>query len=176
MREITKHENNRIDNSLRETENLSQPAIFLSSYTEKNLKVSKEVGIVGWEFNSKSLSSGDLLFIYNTNQRNIETCFKIDKKIEATDFLWPDEIEANKILYKHRWNAKIVVDKINLPLDSIQSITPFDKERFSALLRSNFPLPLSSINNKEKYSKFRQGTFRKNSTKVITTNVRNTGH
>lgn len=155
MKEMTKYESNRIDDSSKEIENLSKSAIFLSSYTERNLKVSKEVETVGWEFNSKSLSSGDLVFIYNTNQRNIETCFKIDKKIEATNFLWPDETEANKIIYKHRWNAKIVADKINLPLEFIQSIVPFDKERFSALLRSNFPIPLSSTNNQEKYANFR---------------------
>lgn len=135
----------------------NEPAIFVTGYDAKNLEVSRQNNILGWEHNSKFLSEGSLVFLFNKSMLKIETAFRVKSRSnDNTALIWADEIESQKLIYKNRWNAEAIYDDLNIRLDEISKIEPFNREPFQGLLRANFPMPLNTPHNKDKYSTFRQ--------------------
>jgi hypothetical protein len=138
--------------------NKSTASTFISGYTGENLKISKNQQILGWVNNSNYLSEGGLVFVFNKDKLAFETCFKIKSKlIESEDrLIWADEIAKNKKIYSNRWKAEIIYDYLDIPLEEINKIPPFDQEPFQGLLRGNFPMPLDAPTNTYKYKGLRE--------------------
>lgn len=130
--------------------------IFITGYDERNLDISKQRGILGWVNKSNFLSAGSLVFVFNKDSLVLETCFEIKSRSSDKDLIWEDEKATQKIIYSNRWDAKVLYDSLDIALQEINSIPPFDKEKFQGLLRGNFPMPLDTPSNNEKYSEFRK--------------------
>jgi MoxR-like ATPase len=128
--------------------------VFLTGYDERNLKISKQLGILGWANNSHFLSVESLVFVFNKDTLRLETCFKILSKSYDMTPIWENEKTVGKVIYGNRWNAEIIRDGIDIPITDINKISPFDKEPFQGLLRGNFPMPLNSPKNRAKYEPF----------------------
>jgi hypothetical protein len=142
-------------------------SIFITGYDERNLEISRQHNILGWKNNSQFLSTGSLVFVFNRTTLKIETVFVVKSRSNDTaTLIWADEIEAKEVIYKNRWNAEVIYDDLNIRLDEISKIEPFNQEPFQGLLRANFPMPLNTPYNKDKYSTFRQ--FLINKTKITT--------
>ena len=110
---------------------------------------------MGWVNKSNFLSAGSLVFIFNKDSLVLETCFEIKSKSSDKDLIWEDEKATGKLIYGNRWNAEVLYDNLDIPLQEINSIPPFDKEKFQGLLRGNFPMPLDTPSNYDKYTQFR---------------------
>jgi MoxR-like ATPase len=134
---------------------VQEPSIFLTGYNDKNLEISKRLKILGWKERPHKLSSGDLVFVFNTTSKKIETCFEIKSESNNKNIIWYDEIESNskRPLYTYRWNSEIKYDYINITLNEISNFEPFksNKKLFPLLIRNRFP---RSIND-SKYDSFR---------------------
>jgi Cdc6-like AAA superfamily ATPase len=133
----------------------STVSLFITGYPSENLKISKDRHLLGWVKNSNYLSKGSLVYVFNKDRLAFETCFRIKSKLtdETVNdkLIWADEITQNKRIYNNRWNAEIVYDGLDLPLEKINKIPPFDVEPFQGLLRGNIPMPLDSPTNSHKY-------------------------
>jgi hypothetical protein len=114
--------------------------IYLTAYDNKNLEISKKLGILGWKDKPSKLSVDDLVFVYDIDNHNIDTCFKIVSVSANKEPIWYDEIEKG-VLYKYRWNAKLVSGNMQLSIDSIHELSPFkdNKRQFSLLIRGTVP-------------------------------------
>ena len=131
------------------------PHIFVTGYDQSNLDISVERGILGWVKNSNFLSVGSLVFVVNKDSLVLESCFEIISPSSDDSLIWADEKLEGRIIYGNRWNAKVLYDNLDIPLQVINSIPPFDKEKFQGLLRGNFPMPLDTPSNYEKYTQLR---------------------
>jgi MoxR-like ATPase len=133
-----------------------EASLFVTGYDDKNLQISKERGILGWANNSNYLSEDNLVFVFNKTTLRIEVCFKIKSKSHDTSLIWADEVASNRMIYKNRWDSEILQDNLNISIEEVSKIAPFDQEPFQGLLRGNFPMPLDTPQNKSKYSDFRK--------------------
>jgi hypothetical protein len=131
------------------------PHVFVTGYDQKNLDISAERGILGWVNNSNFLSIGSLVFVFNKDSLVLETCFEIISESSDNSLIWAGEKITGEIIYGNRWNAKVLYDSLDIPLQAINSIPPFDKEKFQGLLRGNFPMPLDTPSNYQKYTQLR---------------------
>lgn len=107
---------------------MNEFSTFISGYDNENLQKSKEKGLLGWKKKSIRLKIGDYVFIYNTNSRKIESLFEIKSVSENNDPFWYDEIKEGLVIYKNRWNAKLIKDNIDIGLDEINKIIPFSED------------------------------------------------
>jgi hypothetical protein len=128
----------------------------VTGYDERNLDISKEREVLGWVNRSNFLSAGSLVFVFNKDSLVLETCFEIKSQFSDKDLIWEDEKTLGKIIYGNRWNADVLYDNLVISLQEINSIPPFDKEKFQGLLRGNFPMPLDTPSNYDKYTQFRE--------------------
>jgi MoxR-like ATPase len=140
------------DNSRPQTK--QEPTVFVTAYDNSNLNRSKELGILGWRSNSKLLSPGDYIFVFNKSTLDIDSCFRIKSKSDNMDMIWSNELESNQLIYKNRWNAKLISGNLRIPLEDINNMPPFNKESFQLRLRGNFPMPLNSPSLDNKYEDF----------------------
>jgi predicted RNA-binding protein len=101
-------------------------SVFVTGYNDTNIKISKEHKILGWK-NKSEPSIGDHIFIYNTTSKKIECGFEIKSKSNIEKPIWYDEINSEPPLqiYKHRWDAELVCDNLNIGLEEINQIPPF---------------------------------------------------
>ena len=129
-------------------------SIFITGYSKDNVQASKQQGILGWKHNSKrkELVNGDYVFVYDIDNKKIDSLFQINSRIQNNDLLWKDEIESKTSIYKNRWKANLIQDNLNIQIKEILSIYPFntDPNRFYLFIKNNFPNFLD-----EKYSEFR---------------------
>jgi MoxR-like ATPase len=131
-------ENSSIDNQ--------SPEVFLSSYPEQNISISKKYGLLGWEKDPKDLSSGDYVFIYNKDAKKIDCGFKIISRSNHSGPVWTEETENinHPIKFKFRYNGELICDDYNLNTKQIHEIEPFKSKKlggkgahFGVLLVSN---------------------------------------
>jgi hypothetical protein len=148
-----KSKRNEILENIHQFRDKSSVSLFVTGYPNENLKISKDQQLLGWVKNSNYLSEGSLVFVFNKDRLTFETCFRIKSKLtdDNDKLIWADEITENKRIYGNRWNVEIVYDGLNIPLEEINKIPPFDNEPFQGLLRGNFPMPLDSPTNSYKY-------------------------
>jgi hypothetical protein len=129
-------------------------AIFITGYSKDNVQVSKQQGILGWKHNSKrkELVKGDYVFVYDIDNKKIDSLFQINSRIQNNDLLWKDEIESKTSIYKNRWKSNLIQENLNIKIKEILSIYSFntDPNRFYLFIKNNFPNFLD-----EKYSEFR---------------------
>lgn len=138
-------------------EDRNKSNVFVTGYDEENLLISKRLRMLGWARNSNFLSKDSLVFVFDKTNLCLDSCFRVISKSGKNDELvWADEIKSNKIIYPNRWKAELVQDSLKIPIADINKIYPFDKEPFQGLLRGNFPMPLNSPQNEDKYEKFRK--------------------
>jgi MoxR-like ATPase len=149
---ISESEDDEEDN--KKIQNKVEPIVFVTAYDNSNLNRSKELGILGWKSNSKLLSSGDYVFVFNKSTLNIDSCFKIKSKSNNKDNIWSDELKSSRLIYKNRWNAELIADNLGIPLQIINKMAPFIKESFQFYLSVFFPMPLNSPNLVNKYGLF----------------------
>lgn len=86
-----------IDKNLR-YQKTPEVGIFLTGYPERNLDTSKKQHILGWKSPPpRHLSTGDLVFVYNTNKdkKKIDCGFRINSKSNRTEPIWDDEISTD---------------------------------------------------------------------------------
>jgi 5-methylcytosine-specific restriction endonuclease McrBC GTP-binding regulatory subunit McrB len=116
-------------------------SIFISGYSNENLKISKEKGILGWLQRKKELKIGDYVFIYNIDEKRIESVFKISSANENINTVWQDEETTGLIKYKNRWNADLTKDNLDISFNDIVEFNPFngDIRRFNLIIRNPFP-------------------------------------
>ena len=128
----------------------------MTGYDRKEFRYIKgKRSILGWVNKSNFLSAGSLVFIFNKDTLVLETCFEIKSQSSDKNLIWEDERTTGKLIYGNRWNAEVLYDNIDITLQEINSIPPFDKEKFQGLLRGNFPMPLDTPSNINKYTEFR---------------------
>ena len=142
--------------NIHQLENKSPVSLFITGYNNENLAISKKEQLLGWVNNSSYLSEDSLVFVFNKDKLAFETCFRIKSKLSDNRLIWADEIVQNKEIYSNRWEAEIVYDGLNITLEDIRKIPPFDEEPFQGLLRGNFPMPLDTPTNFHKYLKLRK--------------------
>ena len=134
--------------------------IFLTGYSNDNLQTSKERGILGWKQNSKrkELSKGDYVFVYNVDNKKIDYLFQITSRITSTDLIWKDEIQSNTIKYENRWHVSLIKDNLNIHINEILNLYPFnqDPNRFYLLIKNPFPNFLD-----ERYNDFKSYILKK---------------
>ena len=130
--------------------------VFVTGYNGENLEKSKTSHILGWTRGSNFLSKGSLVFVFDKTNLYLDSCFRVISKSDNTELIWVDEIKSGKLIYPNRWKVELIQDSLKIPLSYINGITPFDKEPFQGLLRGNFPMPLNSPQNKDKYETFRK--------------------
>jgi MoxR-like ATPase len=122
--------------------------IFVTAYDQQNLSISKKGSILGWKNNSKNLASGDYVFVYNITTKRIDSCFKIKTKSARSQPIWQDEIARNQqhIIYPYRWDADLIIDNLNIDLETINQIEPFadGRMRFALLIKGNYPRSIES--------------------------------
>jgi 5-methylcytosine-specific restriction protein A len=128
--------------------------IYLTFFNHDNLLISKKQGLLGWKQNEKNLSRGSLIFVYDTSEQRITTCFMIANKLNKMKYVWKDELLKGEIIYNNRWSAKLLTEMLDIPLETINSTTPFNNQRFNAFFRTRRPILLTSDNNLEKYREF----------------------
>ncbi len=124
--------------------------IFITFFSRDNLLISEQLGLLGWKEELEDLQPGSLVFVYVTKEHIIASCFEIKDKSKVSNYIWKEEMEQNKIIYKYRWNAYPRANSINISLEEIRNLPPFDAQRFTAFLRTRKPIPLKS----EKYGEF----------------------
>lgn len=86
-----------------------EPGLFLTAYDNENLKTSKNLGILGWEQHSNTLAPGDYVFVFNTNSKQIETCFEVKMRSEERKLIWQDEVVAGKLKFTSRLEFEISI-------------------------------------------------------------------
>lgn len=123
----------------------NRSSIFISGYSKDNLQISKERGILGWIQRKKELKIGDYVFIYNITDREIDTVFRIESPREDTSPIWQDEKTTGNLKYKNRWNAKLIQDDLNISINEIIAIQPFNgsSRDFNLIIRNPFPTLLN---------------------------------
>ena len=127
--------------------NMNELQVFLTGYPQGNLQISKEQNILGWKKKPKFLSEGDYVFVYNTTNKKIECGFKIKSKSNIQKPIWEDEINSDSSLqkYQFRWDAELTCDNLNINLNDISQIEPFEannngkKANFGFLVGRNSP-------------------------------------
>jgi len=135
----------------------AEKMVFVTGYDQSNLDISKKTEILGWTKNSNFLSKGSLVFVFNRSTLTLDSCFEVESKYkDDQNLIWADEINSDKVIYPNRWNAQLVQNRIAISLKDINKISPFDKEPFQGLLRGNFPMPINSPQNMEKYKDLRK--------------------
>lgn len=130
--------------------------VFVTGYDGENLEKSKKSHILGWTKGSNFLSKDSLVFVFDKTNLYLDSCFRVISKSDNDELIWADEIKSGKLIYPNRWKAELIQDSLKIPLSDINGIAPFDKEPFQGLLRGNFPMPLNSPQNKNKYEAFRK--------------------
>jgi MoxR-like ATPase len=133
-----------------------QVFVFVTGYNFENLEKSKKDHILGWTKGSNFLSKDSLVFVFDKTNLFLNSCFRVISKSDNNELIWADEIKSGKLIYPNRWKAELIQDSLRIPLSDINGIAPFDKEPFQGLLRGNFPMPLNSPQNKDKYERFRK--------------------
>jgi len=129
--------------------------VFVTGYDQSNLDISRTRQILGWAKNSNFMSEGSMVFVFNRSTLFLDSCFIVKSRSDnIKELIWSDEIKSNKVIYPNRWNAELIQNGLDIPLADINKISPFDEEPFQGLLRGNFPMPLNSPQNKDKYEKF----------------------
>ena len=117
--------------------------IFLTGYSNDNLQTSAERSILGWKQNSirKELSKGDYVFVYDVDNKKIDYLFQIKSRVTTTDLIWNDEVQSNTIKYQNRWNISLIKDNLNITINEILSVYPFnqDPKRFYLIIKNPFP-------------------------------------
>lgn len=124
---------------------MSRPSTFISGYSKDNLQISKEKGILGWIQRKKELKIGDYVFIYDITDRVIDTVFRIESTREDTNLVWQDEKTTGNLKYKNRWNAKLIQDNLNISINEIIALQPFNgsSRDFNLIIRNPFPTLLN---------------------------------
>lgn len=135
---------------------VSRPKIYVTGYSKVNLDHSLEKGILGWRNQSRLLSRGDYVFVYDTNSHMLQAAFLILGTSQNKDPIWLEELHSKSktddIVFPNRWDAKILRDNLQIDLGTIGNFEPFNgnpQNKFIPLIGNNSPTPLSD----EKYSK-----------------------
>ena len=75
-------------------------AVYVYGYPAVNLEISKKLKVLGWKKQSRGLSAGDKVFVYNLTTKEIETCFRVLSPKKRLEPVWKDEHDTNEIIYK----------------------------------------------------------------------------
>jgi hypothetical protein len=120
-------------------------SIFISGYNRTNLQISKEKSILGWVQRKKELKIGDYVFIYNIDEKTIESLFEIESVSENQDPIWQDEQTTGLTKYKNRWDVKLIRDNLNISIEKIIKFNPFNGSirNFNLIIRNPFPTLLN---------------------------------
>ena len=131
-------------------------SVFLTGYDHSNLETSKQNSLLGWRDKPRTLSEGDIIFVFNTTLHKIHSCFRILIPSNNRNPIWHEETTSSspsKIIYTYRWDADLIADNLDITTDKIFEFEPFrnDKKIFSLLIRNRHPRSL----NDSQYNEFR---------------------
>lgn len=125
---------------------------YVGAYHEVNLRISEEVGIMGWK-KQPTFSLGDLIFMYNTTSKKIEVCFQLVSRSSNDTPIWEEELNSKpkRIIYKYRYNVSVMSYNLNLSLDEIYQLEPFKSDPKSIIILKSIPRSIED----DKFSAFK---------------------
>jgi hypothetical protein len=129
-------------------------SVFLTGCDHVNLLMSEQKSLLGWVDKPRTLSEGDVVFVFDTSDHKIKSCLGILSPSNNTTPVWHEETSPpSKIIYPYRWDASLIADNLELTTEKIFEFEPFknDKRRFSLIIRNGHP---HSISNSQ-YDEFR---------------------
>lgn len=134
---------------------LEKHSVLLTGYNHTNLEISKQGSLLGWRDKPGTLSEGDTVFIFDTTNHKIDSCFEILSPSNNKKPTWHEETTSSspQIIYPYRWEADLISDHLDITTDKIFEFEPFrnDKKRFSLLIRNRHTRSLNS----PQYDEFR---------------------
>jgi len=108
------------------------------------------------EGQTRNAIGGDIVFVFDTTNHKIKSCFRILRPSNNKDPIWHEETSSSlssKIIYPYRWDVDIIEESLDITTDKIFEFEPFktDKKIFSLLIRNRHPRSLNS----SQYNEFR---------------------
>ncbi len=113
---------------------------YITGYDKENLQISKDLQIIGWQDKPSKLRAGDEVFVYNSTDKKIESCFSVTSRSSNYSPVWRDEKKEDKVIYENRFDAIVSYDHLDVDLEEVRTTQPFRSgQDFSLLIRAKHP-------------------------------------